>query len=93
MKNNKDILANRFEPNGFSIQRSLGLADDHTLIADPAYKRILFAMKEAQVEAIKEVIRRKWKVGSPVLPRHKYKSIDDIALELIKEIENGNKQG
>lgn len=52
MKNNKDILANRFEPNGFSIQRALGLADDHSLIADPAYKRILFAMEEAQNEIL-----------------------------------------
>lgn len=85
MKKNKAILADRFEPNGFSIQRALGLADDHSLIADPAYKRILFAMKEAQVEAIKEMVSRKWRYSGI---RDKYKSIDDIAFELIKEIES-----
>lgn len=90
MKDNKDILADRFEPNGFSIQRALGLPDDHTLIADPAYKRILFAMKEAQVEAIKELMKRKnddfWRLvsnGGGTL-----KSVGEIALELIKEIES-----
>lgn len=87
MKKNKDILADRFEPNGFSIQRALGLPDDHTLIADPAYKRILFAMKEAQVEAIKELMSRRWQQGNPFL-NTKYKLFDDVALELIKEIES-----
>lgn len=91
MKKNKDILANSFEPNGFSIQRALGLADDHTLIADPAYKRILFAMKEAQVEAIKEMVKKYTDYFSDMVVYYseaQLKIVDDIALELIKEIES-----
>lgn len=89
MKDNKAILESVFEPNGFTIQRALGLRDDHTLIADPAYKRILFAMKQAQVEAIKEFMRRRHDNSALFwLGNNKSKSIDDIALELIKEIES-----
>lgn len=91
MKSNKDILAARFEPNGFSIQKALGLPDDHSLIADPAYKRILFAMQLAQVEAINELVKRKWDDTNNMFmggTGTKCKSLDDIALELIKEIES-----
>lgn len=92
MKENKEILKSVFEPKGFTIQRALGLREDHDLIADPGYKRILFAMKEAQVEAIKELVKRKWDNSVYFWqtndPNRKSKTIDDLALELIKEIES-----
>lgn len=46
---------------------------------------VVVLMKEAQVEAIKEIVSRKWKYNGI---RSKYKPIDEIALELIKEIES-----
>lgn len=90
MRNNKEILKSVFEPEGFTIQRALGLREDHDLIADPGYKRILFAMKKAQVEAIKELVKRKWQMESDVAHKgeHKLKSVDSIASKLIKEIES-----
>lgn len=42
------------------------------------------AMIEAQVVVIKEMVKRKW-IDSPMTDH--YKSIDEIATELIKEIE------
>lgn len=90
MKNNKAILESVFEPNGFTIQRALGLREDHDLIADPGYKRILFAMEKAQIEAIKELVKRKNDEMVKVFmhANGELKSLDKIALELIKEIES-----
>lgn len=57
---------------------------------DVSIQECLDAMKESQVEAIKELLRRKWQMMKDVAHKgeHKLKSVDDIALELIKEIES-----
>ena len=55
MKSNEEILESAFEKEGFTIRFALGLKEDSGLIADMAYKRILFAMKNAQEEALKEI--------------------------------------
>lgn len=47
------------------------------------------AMKEAQVAILHEVVKRKWDNQRETLNSGgSFKSIDDIALELIKEIES-----
>lgn len=48
----------------------------------------LTAMKQAQLEAIKELMKR-WYSNTELFGTGKSKSLSDISLELIKEIENG----
>lgn len=72
MRSNNDILVN-YESYGGNVPDTLF-----------DYITVDSAMKEAQVEAIKELVKRKWD-NSPF--SENFKSIDQLALELIKEIE------
>lgn len=67
------------------------LEDSYVDIHDLSESDIFHLMKEAQVEAIKELIKRKWDNTNNMFmggTGTKCKSVDEIALELIKEIES-----
>jgi len=77
MKTAEEILINTFEPNGFSIEYALNCTTS-ALKADPAYKRIIFAMKQYAEQVAQEALNdASYRID---FPSEKYSEIGNYEL-------------